>query len=229
LQRLILTSATYRQSSRVTGELRERDPDDRWLARGPRLRVDAETVRDVALSASGLLCDTVGGPSVFPPQPDGVWMMTYSDDRWQTSEGCDRHRRGLYTFLRRTAPYPTFVTFDATSHEVACPRRARTNTPLQALATLNDPAFVECALALAGRMIAEGGERPETRAARGFRLCVAREPEADELALLVELYRTERADYAARPADAETLAGEKARERALDPIELAAWTVVANA
>ena len=229
LLRSILASATYRQAARVTPELLARDPDNRWLARGPRLRVDAETVRDVALAASGLLCAEIGGPSVFPPQPEGIWMMTYSDDRWATSEGCDRHRRGLYTFLRRTSPYPTFVTFDATSREVACPRRARTNTPLQALATLNDPAFVECALALAGRMIKEGGEQPEARAARGFRLCVAREPAAGELAVLLELYRAQRADYAARPAEAEALAGERARAQALDPVELAAWTVVANA
>jgi hypothetical protein len=155
--------------------------------------------------------------------------MTYSDDRWTTSEGCDRHRRGLYTFLRRTAPYPTFSTFDATSREVSCPRRARTNTPLQALATLNDPAFVECAVALAGRMLAEGGSEPEGRAARGFRLCVARAPRAAELAILVELYRSERAGYAARPEDAEALAGERARSLGLDPVELAAWTIVANA
>jgi len=229
LQRLILGSATYRAEARLTPELRERDPENRWLARAPRLRVEAETVRDLALAASGLLCDSIGGPSVFPPQPEGVWMMVYSDDRWVPSEGCDRYRRGLYTFLRRTAPYPAFLTFDATSREVTCPRRARTNTPLQALTTLNDPAFVECAVALAARMLEEGGATPEARAARGFRLCAARAPDAAELALLVELYRGERAEYAAHPEAAEALAGERARARGLDALELAAWSVVANA
>src|SRR5262245_41787541 len=229
LERTILSSATYRQASRVSPAALAADPENRWLVRGPRLRVEAETVRDVALGASGLLCETIGGPSVFPPQPEGTWMMVYNDDRWVTSEGCDRHRRGLYTFLRRTAPYPTALVFDATSHEVTCPRRSRTNTPLQALAALNDPAFVECAVALGARMMQEGGPRPETRAERGFRLCVARAPEAGELDLLLDLYRAERAAYAERPADAEVLAGALARERGLDPLELAAWTVVANA
>jgi cytochrome c553 len=233
LERLIVTSATYRQRSVVSPAAREHDPDNRWLARAPRLRVEAETVRDVALFASGLLCDEIGGPSVFPPQPEGVWRMAYSDDRWSPSEGCDRYRRGLYTFLRRTAPYPAFLAFDATSREVTCPRRARTNTPLQALTTLNDPAFVECAVALAGRMMAEGGEEASARAARGFRLCVAREPEAVELDVLLELYRAQREVYAGRPDEARALVGILMHgdmgDEALDPVELAAWTVVANA
>jgi hypothetical protein len=123
MHRVIVESATYRQASNVNKELLEKDPYDKLLTRGPRLRVEAETVRDVALAASGLLVEKVGGPSVFPPQPDGIWTMIYSGDKWKMSEGEDKYRRGLYTFSRRTAPYPTFVNFDSTSREVACTRR----------------------------------------------------------------------------------------------------------
>jgi mono/diheme cytochrome c family protein len=204
--RQIVLSSTYRQSSAVTPALLERDPHNELLARGPRFRVDAETVRDVALSASGLLDATVGGPSVFPYQPDGIWTSTYSGDTWTSDEGVNRWRRGLYTFWRRTAPYPTFLMFDATSREVTCARRSRSNTPLQALALLNDPAFLEAAAALGQRMI-DGGASDAERATLGFRLCLAREPHPDELDVLVRLARDE-------------------RERADD--ELAAWTIVGN-
>jgi hypothetical protein len=187
LLRTILTSATYRQSSRTTGELLERDPANRWLARGPKLRLEAESVRDTALFVSGLLDPSVGGPSVFPPQPEGIWQSPYSGDTWTQSSGGARQRRGLYTFLKRSAPYPTFLLFDATSREVACARRGRSNTPLQALALLNDPAFVECAAALARRMELEGGERTLDRLRYGFRLCTAREPSEAELAILRDL------------------------------------------
>ncbi|MSR63865.1 MAG: DUF1553 domain-containing protein [Planctomycetes bacterium] len=199
LLRLILESATYRQSSRVTAELVARDPANRLLARGPKLRLDAEVLRDVALAASGLLCATVGGPSVFPPQPEGIWQSPYSGDSWPASSACDAHRRGLYTFLKRSAPYPTFQLFDATSREFACSRRERSNTPLQALALLDDPVFVECQRALAARMCAEGGDTDEARVRLGFRLSTAREPAASELAVLLRLLASERA-----AADAES-------------------------
>ncbi len=231
LHRLVLSSSTYRQSSRATSELLERDPENRWLARGPKLRLDAESVRDVALAAGGLLAPKIGGPSVFPPQPEGIWMITYSSDSWVTSSGEDRFRRGLYTFLRRTAPYPTFLLFDGTSRELACSRRARSNTPLQALALLNDPAFVECARALARRMAGGGGASPEERARLGFRLCTAREPGPEELAVLLTLYEEEKAAYALDAGAARDLAGEElpAAGEGIDSQELAAWTVVANA
>ena len=158
LLRQIVTSATYRQSSATTAALLERDPANALLARGARFRVEAEMVRDIALAASGLLSPTIGGPSVYPVQPDGIWNVPYSDFRWETSTGEDLHRRSLYTFWRRTSPYPSLVTFDAPSRELCTVRRVRTNTPLQALTTLNDPAFVEAARALAGRMAAEGGQ-----------------------------------------------------------------------
>ncbi|MFO0984638.1 MAG: PSD1 and planctomycete cytochrome C domain-containing protein [Planctomycetota bacterium] len=230
LCRRIATSATYRQGSSLAAELRERDPANQWLARGPRHRVEAEGVRDIALAASGLLCERVGGPSVFPPQPDGIWTMIYSDDKWVNSEGEDRYRRGLYTFWRRTAPYPSFVAFDAPSREACCTRRPRTNTPLQALVTLNDPAFVEAAIALARRMVAPGDATPEARAALGYRLCVARCPSAVQLRELVQLHAHELARYRQSPEDALTLLNSVPLARAAgeDACEVAAWSLVAN-
>ncbi len=228
LHRAIVTSATYRQSSDVTPELLERDPYNRLLARGARFRVEAEAVRDVTLAIAGLLATEIGGPSVFPPQPDGIWAMTYSGEQWNTATDADRYRRGVYTFLRRTAPYPTFAMFDATSREVTCTRRARTNTPLQALAALNDPAFLEAAGGLARRM-AGGDDAKGLR--RGFRLCTAREPEAGELDVLAELLASERAFFAEHPeraAELDAAAAPFAKGRD-DAPELAAWTVVANA
>jgi hypothetical protein len=226
--RTIVTSSTYRQSSRVTPALLERDPENRLLARGPRFRVDAETVRDVALAASGLLEPRVGGPSVFPPQPDGIWTMIYSNDSWVADNGPRRYRRGLYTFWRRTAPYPSMTLFDAPSREVSCTRRSRTNTPLQALVTLNDPAFVEAAVALASRVRAAGGG-PERMAEYAFRLCVARPPERRELDRLTALYRSELERFTADPAAAaEFVASRSAPLVMEDAPDLAAWAVVSN-
>jgi hypothetical protein len=139
IYRLIVTSSTYRQSSQATPELLTRDPKNELYARAPRYRLPAELVRDVALAASGLLSRTIGGPSVFPPQPEGVWDIPFSGDRWETDTGENRYRRGLYTFWRRTAPYPSMVAFDAHSREVCIAMRPRTNTPLQSLVLLNDP------------------------------------------------------------------------------------------
>ena len=220
LLKTIVTSATYRQTSRVDAERLAKDPFNRLLTRGPRYRIDAEMVRDLALSVSGLLSPTIGGPSVFPPQPDGIWNAAYSGDRWNTAQGDARVRRGLYTFWRRTSPYPTFMLFDAPSREVACTRRGRSNTPLQALALLNDPAFIEAARALADRMIAESGMEAAARIDRGFALCTSRPPEAAERDILLSLFEEERARYEADPAAAETL-GENA--------ERCAWIAVANA
>src|SRR5207302_2501808 len=153
LQRMIVMSATYQQSSQVAPALLAKDPQNVLLARGPRFRIEAELVRDVALRMGGLLSDRLGGPSVFPPQPSGVTSEgTYGPLQWKVSEGEDRYRRGLYTFSKRTAPYAMFTTFDAPSGEACCPRREVSNTPLQALTLLNDAVFVEAAQAL-GRMI----------------------------------------------------------------------------
>jgi hypothetical protein len=230
MHRLIITSATYRQSSRVTPGLYQRDQFNRLLARGPRFRMAAEMVRDNALAVSGLLRRKLGGPSVFPYQPDGVWFNPYSTDRWVMSTGGDQYRRGLYTFWRRTAPYATFMAFDAPSREVCCERRNRTNTPLQALATLNDKAFVDPAAALGRRMMAEAPGCDRDRAVHGFRLCVARRPTAAELELLLRLYRDNQEKYQKDPAAARALAtsGIGAPPPEMEPARLAAWTVVAN-
>jgi Protein of unknown function (DUF1553) len=230
LLKLMVTCATYRQSSRLTKELHERDPTNVLLARSPRLRLPAETIRDNALAISGLLKRKVGGPSVFPYQPDGIWFNPYSGDKWVMSSGGDQYRRGLYTFWRRTAPYAAFMAFDAPSREFSCERRPRTNTPLQALATLNDKSFVDCAGALARRMMIEAKGNDKERAIHGFRLCVARTPTDAELEHLLRLYKESLAKYQQDAGAAKAMAKGSLSEppKELDPAELAAWTVVAN-
>jgi hypothetical protein len=226
--RTIVTSATYRQSSAVTAALREQDPENRLLARGARFRVEAEAVRDLALAASGLLSPKIGGPSVYPVQPEGIWNVPYSSMKWETSTGEDQRRRSLYTFVRRSSPYPGLSTFDAPSREQCTVRRVRTNTPLQALTTLNDPVFVEAARALADRMVAEGGSTPAGRIAYGHRLCTARRPAEDDLARLLAFHEREADRFANDPAAAKALLaiGEGAGDRS-DP-ERAALTMVAS-
>jgi hypothetical protein len=204
--REIVSSATYRQSSSVSAVLRERDPDNRLLARGGRYRIEAELVRDVALAAAGLLSPKLGGPSVYPPQPDGVWNVPYSQMKWETSSGEDLYRRSLYTFYRRSSPYPSLVGFDAPSREQCTARRVRTNTPLQALTTLNDPVFVEASHALAERMTREGGADVRGRIAYGFRLCTAERPAAADLEALVALHAREAQRTAGDPAAADRAA-----------------------
>ena len=187
-------------------------------------------VRDQALAVSGLLSHKIGGPPVMPPQPDGIWQVVYSGDQWKTSPGDDRHRRGLYTFWRRTSPYPSMITFDAPSREYCVARRNRSNTPLQALTLLNDPVYMEAAVALASRMMKEAGANPAERAAYGFRLAVARAPKAGEAARLVALYQKELARFKSDPkAAAAVIAnGPNQASEGLDRAEHAAWTVVAN-
>jgi hypothetical protein len=226
LHRLIVASATYRQSSRVTPLLLERDPENRLLARGPRFRLEAEMIRDSALTASGLLSRKIGGPSVFPYQPEGVWDVPYSGDRWALSEGEDRYRRGLYTFWRRTSPYPAFMTFDATSREYCTTRRVRTNTPLQALTLLNDPGYLDAAHGLALRMRKEGGSAVNEQIAYGFQCCLARRPTPTELSRLERLYQQQLRRYQADPKAAQALLGAEA-EKPENP-ELAALKVVAS-
>jgi hypothetical protein len=228
LLRTIVTSSTYRQSSVVTKELWDRDSYNRLLARGPRVRVDAETVRDVALAASGLLDRRIGGPSVFPYQLDGIWNRPYSDERWLLSDFPDRYRRGLYTYVRRTSPYPSLTTFDAPSRELCTARRVRTNTPLQALTTLNDPAFFEAAQHLAKRMVDEEGSKAEDRVARGFRLAVGRRPDASEIRRVLAFQASERGKFAEDLESALAVVEEQWAPET-DLADLAAWTLVANA
>ncbi|HEU0007842.1 MAG TPA: PSD1 and planctomycete cytochrome C domain-containing protein, partial [Terriglobia bacterium] len=230
MQRLIVTSATYRQSSSMTPELNQRDPNNRLLARGPRFRLEAEAIRDVALKASGLLSGKIGGPSAFPPQPEGIWTQHYSQEKWTPSQGEDRYRRGIYTFWRRTSPYPSFFTFDAPSRESCTARRPRTNTPLQALTTLNDPTFFEAAQHLALRIVKEGAPDPKARMVRGFRLCLARQPKPAELKQLLS-YWTRQADRFKEGTNAKealSLVGDLPWPGGIPVWEEAAWTVVAN-
>jgi hypothetical protein len=189
LHRLIVTSATYRQASRVRPEVASRDPNNALLARQARVRLEAEVIRDVMLASSGLLVRSVGGPSVRPVQPAGVSELTYAGSaRWVESTGADRYRRGLYTWFQRTSPYPMLMTFDAPDSNLCCVKRERSNTPLQALTLLNDAAFVECAQALGARVLAECKGDVPTRLRFAFRLCTARAPTETELARLERLY-----------------------------------------
>ena len=188
--REVVLSHSYRQSSRVTPELLEQDPDNRLLARGPRLRLTAEMVRDQSLAVSGLISSKQGGPPVHPPLPEGVWRPFASRDKWETPEvgDEDRYRRSLYTYVKRTIPFPTFATFDAPSREFCSPRRLSSNTPLQALVTLNDTVFVECAEALAKRLESDFSGTTDERLARAHRLATGRAANSNRIQELVELY-----------------------------------------
>lgn len=230
LIRLMVTSAAYRQASRVTPESLARDPENRLVSRGPRFRLAAEMVRDQALRVSGLLSPKLYGPPVKPPQPKtGLSAAFGGDIDWQTSTGEDRYRRALYTLWRRSNPYPSLATFDAPNREVCMVRRARSNTPLQALVTLNDPVYVEAAQALARRM-ASDGTNPAEKAGCGFRRCLGRRPAEQELQALLQLYGKAYARFAGDPDRARQVATQPAEAppEGSDVAELAAWTVVAN-
>jgi hypothetical protein len=188
LLRELVTSATYRQSAKASPALVERDPRNRLLARGPQQRLTAEMVRDQALLASGLLSDKMGGPPVMPPQPEGVWNSVYNNSKWKDATGPDRYRRAIYTYIKRTSGYPSFLTFDASDHDTSLARRIPTNTPLQALVTLNDPAFYEASEALAKRMLSQR-QSIDARIAYGARLVLSRDPTDRELAALQSLFQ----------------------------------------
>jgi hypothetical protein len=229
--RLIVTSATYRQSAKITPDMLTRDPQNRLLARGPRFRLEAEMVRDHALALSGLLSQKMHGPSVYPPQPDGLWQAAFNGERtWATSPGRDRHRRGLYTFWRRTVPYPSMAAFDAPSRETCNIRRIRTNTSLQAFVTLNDPVYVEAAQALARRILMEGGATNEERARFALTLCLAHPPCDEQVQQVLALVHSESEHYRTEPKGAEKLASDPLGPLppGMNAVEAAAWTIVAN-
>ncbi len=235
MQRLIVTSATYRQASTVTPALLERDPENRLLARAPRLRLPAEMIRDTALAASGLLNGEIGGPSVLPYQPAGLWEeMAFGEgftmQAYEQSHGKDLYRRGLYTFWKRTVPPASMATFDAPDREKCTARRAQTNTPLQALVLLNDPTYVEAARALAERAVREAGTGADARIAHAFRLATARRPTAREVSVLRTLHQTQLASFRRNRTAADDLlrVGESPRQTRLDAADLAAWTMVAS-
>lgn len=234
LHRLIVTSATYRQATSVSPTLAQRDPYNLLYARGPRRRVEYEMLRDLALAAGGLLSSRIGGPSVMPPQPPGVWENSFGfydlpNFRWKEATGDDRYRRGIYVFLRRTALYPTFLIFDAPGREVCSVHRPRTNTPLQALATLNDPVFVEAAGGLARRVLTEATGGVKDKATFAFRVCLARPPMTGEVEALVTLYEKALARFEKDPKAAASLVRHAHQEASgRDVQHLAAWMIVAN-
>jgi hypothetical protein len=236
MQRLIVTSATYQQSSRVRPDLLAKDPENRLLARGPRMRLAAEIVRDNALAISGLLNKDIGGPGVFPYQPKGLWDELafgdgFSAQSFTPSTGRDLYRRSMYTFWKRTVPPPQLVTFDAPDREKCTARRAVTNTPLQALVLMNDPTYIEAARLLAQRAMIEGGRDVQSRVDFAFRLATARLPKTNERQILQSLLQQQLSRYHDdKKAAADLLAvGESKCDASLNPSELAAWTILASA
>ncbi len=234
LMRLMVTSAAYRQTSRVTPELLAKDPANRLLARGPRFRLDAEAIRDTALFTSGLLVEKLGGPSVKPYQPEGLWeavgYTTSNTAKFVQDHGENLYRRSLYTFWKRTSPPPGLVVFDAPSREACVVRRPRTNTPLQALTLMNETGFVVAARKMAERLLHEEGLSLEERIARGFRRVTARYPRPEETSVLVELCQWQQRYFEEHPeaADALLAVGEAPCDGSLPRTELAAWTLVCN-
>ena len=235
-QRMIVTSATYRTSSKLTRVLLQEDPDNRLLARGPRLRLSAEMIRDQALAVSGLLVETVGGPSVKPYQPEGIWDEIAGGSTGAYKKGYEQgtgdhlYRRSLYSFWRRTIHPPGMEVFDAPSREVCSARRERTNTPLQALTLMNDVTYVEAARALAQRLIREGGPTDEERMGYGFRLVTSRQAKPAEIEVLTRGLRRHRSTYENDPDAARKLvrAGQSHPDPGMDAVELAAHTALAN-
>jgi hypothetical protein len=234
LHRLIVGSAAYRQGSGVTPGLYARDPENRLLARGPRLRVEAEIVRDIALASSGLLNPKLGGPSIYAPAPAFLFLppTSYAPFPWREETGPDRYRRAVYTFRRRSTPYPMLATFDAPNGDASCVRRLRSNTPLQALTTLNETVFVECARALAREVLDHGGQTHSERVAYAFRRVLGRTPTGDERNVLLDLLEAQLRRIAEGRLDARELATGTSAPPALTPgdsmAQLAAYTVVSR-
>ncbi|MEO0333536.1 MAG: DUF1553 domain-containing protein, partial [Bacteroidota bacterium] len=226
LMRLLVTSTTYQQSSIGSPELLEQDKANIWLARGPSYRMPAEMIRDNALAAGGLLNDSIGGPSVKPYQPPGLWkeLATRNVTEYIPDTGLDLYRRGLYTIWKRSSPPPSMVSFDAADKYLCTVKRQKTNTPLQALVLLNDPQYVEAARMLAERMVNEGGENLDDQIRFGFKTLTSREPDSRELALLKRLYREEKAIFEEEPVSANSLlqVGEYPRDSSIPKDQLAA-------
>jgi hypothetical protein len=230
LQKVIVMSAAYRQSSKVTPELLQKDPENRLLARGPRLRLSAEMLRDQALAVSGLLVEKLGGPSVKPYQPAGLWKELAGGEDYKPDSGAGLHRRSLYTFWKRTAPPPMMMNFDASGREMCTVREVRTNTPLQSLNLMNDVTYLEAARLLAERSIREGGERPEQRISFAFRLATARPPKVRERDILLSSLNHYRDRFHSDPASAVKYLnqGDASRDQRIDAADLAAYTTVAS-
>ena len=235
LFKTIVLSSTYRQDSATTPALVARDPENRLLAHGPRVRLPAELIRDQALAVAGLLSPHLGGPSVYPYQPEKLYEgivvdAPYPSTKWGVSTGEELHRRSLYTFWKRTVPHPAMTTFDSPDREFCTVRRARTNTPLQALTLWNEPGFLEAARQLGTRMIREGGANDDARVAFAFRLATGRRPNADETRVLANTLAKLRADFTAHGDDAYALVkvGASPLDATVPPADLAAATSVAS-
>ncbi len=228
LIRLIVTSATYRQSSNHRDDLLTKDPTNELLGRQNRLRTEAEIVRDLGLSVSGLLSSKIGGPSVFPPLPPGVAELSYAGNfKWQDSKGEDRYRRGMYTFFKRTSPHPNLVSFDCPDANTTCSQRQASNTPLQALVLLNNEVFTEVAHAFSRRLITEADGADDERLRQAFRLCVARNPADSELDELVSLLHSARDWYKSHDEDSKQLAGNQSPD-GVTAAEYAAWVATSR-
>jgi hypothetical protein len=229
MHRLIVTSSTYRQASNSRRDLVEKDPRNLLLARQERLRVEAEVVRDAALSASGLLDRTIGGPSVRPPQPDGVYAFTQTAKKWVPETGASRYRRGMYTLFFRSAPYPLFTTFDAPDFQTVCTRRIRSNTPLQALTVANDEAFVEIAQGLAARVLRKLPDAdPASQLRRAFLLCLCRQPSPREMTALLAYYNRQLAWLANDAARTKEILSSEL-EKSASPAPAAALVLASRA
>ncbi len=234
MHQLIVTSATYRQSSVIEPAMLEKDPDNLLLARGPRHRLPAEMIRDNALAISGLLAQKVGGESVYPYQPEGLWdELSNKPWRYQyrQSEGDDLYRRSLYTIWKRTAPPPSMLIFDAADRDGCTVRRRTTSTPLQALVLLNDPQYLEACRALAERMLQEGGNGLKEQLTFGFRALTGRHPDSEEVRIITQMYQEEVARFAEAPESAVAYlsTGEYQPNQELDVVQLASLASVANA
>jgi hypothetical protein len=232
IQRLIVASSTYQQQSESSPELYRRDPENRLLARGPRGRLPAEELRDNALAVSGLLVQKIGGPSVMPYQPAGLWeeLAGGAFEVYTQRHGDDLYRRSLYVYRKRTVPHPSMATFDAPSWEICQVKRACTDTPLQALALLNDVTYAEAARKFAERMLHEGGNSPQARLTFAFRLATGRTPAPEELKRLLSSLHKYQDHFGQAPKAAEELVshGESPRDKSLDARELAAHTAIAS-
>jgi len=235
LVKLMVTSAAYRRDSAVTSKTLERDQYNRLLARGPRVRLDAEVIRDNALAVSGLLNRKIGGESVRPYQPAGLWEAVafgggFSSQTYVQSKGDDLYRRGIYVYWKRSLPYPSMVTFDAPNREVCTAVRPRTTTPLQALVLMNDPAYIEAARGLAQRVMKEETGDAADKIRYAFRLTVGRNPQKSEVAVLEKIYREQLINFTNDKKSAEALVkvGESPSPKDADVSELAAWTAIGN-
>lgn len=230
LIREIVLSSTYKQSSNMQTKDAQKDPENMYFARGPRFRLSAEQIRDQTLAVSGLLSQKMYGPSVMPFQPDGVWMTVYSGESWTKSEGEDQYRRGIYTFLKRTSPYPSFISFDASSREVCLVDRIRTNTPLQALTTLNDPVYLEAAKHLSQLMEQDGNGDTKRAVEAGYKRIMLKTPTTEKVQALEKLYANAVKDFGKRPEAAALFFGDDSRGLSKEKlIPKAAFMVVANA